>query len=115
MSTKVQTLEEWTLAFVKASVLEIVKVIAEEERNLGPKYAGHLFSSFLASYIGALVYKPLSEGHTSNSIYFTRVKSLIQEAVSAGFTGAVEQGTGNRTDYYCQVKVVPQPQTDKVS
>ncbi len=112
---KTQDQDEWTQIFIRTVVIENIKLLSDEEKRLGPQYRGHLFSSFLASYVGALAYTPLNSTKSVTSKSFLMIKSIVEEAVSAGFTGAVAQALTDKLEFYCQVKTVPEPQSKKVN
>lgn len=112
-TTELLSIEEWTENLIRTLIMENIKLLAEEEKRLGAHYKGHLFTSFLASFVGALLYKTV-EGKAKSSKAFVTMQGLVEDAVAAGFSGAVTQATGKSAEYYCQVKVVPEPSSKEV-
>lgn len=96
-------------------VCETFKLLDILEKQSG---AGQLPSKFLACFIGALVFRQLSaklpssmgqeEKYKIACKNFTNVKSAAQDAVAAGFSGAMSSYSGMSVEYYCQVKAVPE-------
>ncbi len=117
MSDKmIRSSEAWIGHLTKHLVAEILAITKKEagedeilEKDLG--------INFVAAFIGAVVYKTLRERpvhiktreemltHTTKSFAETKLK--IQDAVAAGFQGAMQTYTKQSIDYYCQVKTIP--------
>lgn len=78
-----------------------------------------LSMTFLASFIGSIVYavlkeKPVKSKDMKDALDFTannflELKIGMQNAMAAGFQGAMQEYSGKSVEYYCQVKTVPEP------
>ncbi len=96
-----------------------------DEKN-DDDFAEVLSIQILASYIASLVYRELKEVkdnntnatqeqlHNASMDAYAAVRGRIQDAVSAGVSGAMATYTGKQLDYYTQIKVVPEP-TNKLA
>lgn len=115
--------EIWSYELSKKLVNAVLSSI---ELNIGPnkKYTTEMSIHFLAAFVGALVHMALSD-RGSGEIKgkelekyvidnFAHVKHRVQEAVAAGFTGAMNEHSKEEIEYYCQVKVVPPVVNNKV-
>ena len=124
MSTKKKdedlTNEEWKEKFAKHLLAVTFKCIEEEEKARGVEFADGLAVSFVAGFTGALIYHILNRQHPDNtkvkkelynfvSTNYSDIKLKVENAVAAGFTGALSSYSGKQVEYYCQVKVVPEP------
>lgn len=72
---------------------------------------------FVARFVGMLVYRSLvapapdscqtKEDKSNFTLQnFAKVKSAVQEAIAAAFSGAMHTYVGKPMEYYCQVKPV---------
>lgn len=112
---------EWVNQFSKDLVVDVLTKV-KGEGDL--EFQKILLVNFLASFIGALVYKTLRERpariKTNKEMYeyaksnFNEAKIDVQDAVAAGFQGAMEIYTGHLVEYYCQVKTVPPAKNNQV-
>ncbi len=85
----------------------------------GDHDARELYTHFIAKLVGGIVYNSLTDlpgdvkGKEAQYNWtvksFDNAKDRMQEAVSAGFQLALTKYTGVRTEYYCQIKPVPEP------
>lgn len=75
---------------------------------------------FLARFVGTLLYRSLAapspdscktkEAKSNFTLQnFAKVKAAVQEAIAAGFSGAMHTYVGEPMEYYCQVKPVGPP------
>lgn len=81
----------------------------------GGKAAKFVAMTFLARFIGIFIYRVLTdkkEGTKEEACKYAidnlaDAKSKLQDAVAAGFQGAMTTFAGKQIEYYCQVKIVP--------
>lgn len=85
-------------------------------RNEGDNIAQLVAMNFLASYVGFVLHASLTEKPEGpltkqaklefTEANFLEMKRQVQEAIGAGFTGAMKAFTGKELDYYCAVNQV---------
>ncbi len=108
---KSESIEQIAMSLVS----ETYKLI--DGQTAGTAQARRLSVLFLARFAGTMVYRSLTEAKpegctTPKQIEkftlgnFAAVKGQLQEAIAAAFTGAVNTFSGQRVDYYCQVKPI---------
>lgn len=115
--SKIQTLDESVKILSKHIVSEMFRIIESQEDKIGEKATDALCMQVLASYIGNLTYNILTEDlevskKDKMEAVFNNFKSLkgqVQEAVAAGFTGAMTRFSGKDTEYYCTINMIPEP------
>jgi len=111
--------EKSKLTITEQAMLDLVKetykIIDGHAKDTG---AGRSMAiMFLARFAGTVLYRSLTEeppatvvGKENIAQYtitnFAKTKLLVQEAVSAAFSGAMNTYTGQPIEYYCQVKPV---------
>lgn len=108
-------IDEIASGFVK----ENVRALNVQQDRLGEELVVKITMSFLAGLIAAVVLKSLDhsgkESYTKKQLHdivykrFGDIKLDIQNAVAAGFQGAMFTFSGESTEYYCQIKPVPDP------
>lgn len=118
-------LKDWMEGFSDLMAVELVKLIDAQGVNNGPEITQAIISHFLSSFTALTVLKCLGEKPSSGkgseeeyqlaSTRFLAHKILIQEAVAAAFSGALSEFTGRNVEYYCQIKLVPEPINDLVN
>lgn len=114
-----ETLVEWCEDFSRKAAIDVYTMFEEERDKVGAENHRHLTVTFLAGFVSALVYRSLANipdsiksdeercQYANDS--FSDLKMRIQEAVASGFSGGMRTWSGRTVDYYCQVKVVPEP------
>jgi hypothetical protein len=95
-----------------------MQYLQEEQGINGRESAENLCFDFLASYIATVTClfmqcagdenAPQEEQEEAALETFAEVKHMIQESVAAGVAGAMTTITGFQSEYYCQVKPVPE-------
>lgn len=118
-SKDLPTLTDWCEGFAHKAALDLYQLFEEERNKVGADNYKHLTATFLAGFISALVFRSLAympEGIKSDKDKcnyamesFGDLKVRVQEAVAAGFAGGMRTWSGKDVDYFCQVKVVPEP------
>lgn len=113
------TQEEWQEKFSTHLLKVVFKCIADEEKNRGEEFADNLGTAFIAGFVGSLVHHVLARrppvGTSKQKTYeyvaaqYADIKSNIEGAVAAGFSGSLSKYSGKEVEYYCQVKIVPEP------
>lgn len=116
MTDKILTLDEWTQEFSEPVVAEVLLVLETEEDRMDCR--GELVRAFLASFVGAVIYRALisatdevTDKRQRLSVAmneYALVKENIQDAVAAGFSGAMSTLSKKEVEYYCQVKPLPE-------
>lgn len=119
------TVAQYSDQFATHMVAELFKHIDKQRSMRGDEFANLLPAAFLSRFVGALIFRilkaPIAPGTTEEGAYHQQlhnyglVKLEIQEAVSLGFQTAMTLHSGVPNEYYCQIKVVPPPQSDKVN
>jgi hypothetical protein len=115
-------LDKNTESFSRYNTRAIFEQLEVEEYKHGEGYSEELIIDFLAGFMSASVYKimddnrrtpPASLGETKMSELevLLRLRERIQQAVSAGFQGAIQTYSGNKIEYYCQIYPVPEAPT----
>lgn len=112
-------LESWCEGIATKAALDIYYLFEEQSEDVGVENHRTMMITFLAGFISAVIYRSLAvipadltnkkakEAYVEAS--FADMKGQIMEAVAAGFTGGVKSWSGQTVDYYCQVKVTPEP------
>lgn len=112
--TKTVTMDT-TNEFAQILVDSTFKLI--EGRCKTVKQTNHVTTVFIARFMGTLLYKSLTHKpdtvlskeqlvkFTTNN--FSEMKTSVQEAIAAAFSGAMHTFTKIPIEYYCQVKPVP--------
>lgn len=98
--------------------IENFKIIDGKMSAYTSREARYVAATLISRFIGALVYRTLSEPQTLNKTSkehedfvmknTAELKTQIQNAVSAGFQNAMTAFSGENIEYYCQIKVVPE-------
>lgn len=96
---------------------ELMTLIDQEKQAYGAEHADNIALSVLASYVCTLIYRTFKsadlpkEQQTVEIIgkRYSIMKLAVQNAIAAGFQGAATTYSGMDTEYYCQVKQVPNP------
>lgn len=120
------SLEDWRCKLSKEITEEILKIVDREQDSLGREFALSLISTFMATFISAVVYQALSEEvknsknevdkkKTYDKVYknLSDMKEGMQDAIAAGFQGAMSTFSGKPIEYYCQIKTIPEPMNKK--
>ena len=103
-----------------------LEILAAQRKKLTDEQCRQIYTHFLGKVVSGIVFQAVAdvpeeiEKASKQEQYewahgsYTDAKTRIQDAVAAGFQGAMEIYSGVHTEYYCQVKVVPEP-TNKLS
>lgn len=109
------------IAISQKLIEDVFLTILKEEKKNPVFKKDELILHFLTAAVGSLVYTRLMEkpkgkkAKSEEEVYeftrdnFNRVKQDIQEAVGLAFSGSTTVFSGKTTEYYCQVKIVPEP------
>lgn len=120
MSIKTVTLEESVEILAKALALEMSKLI---DGHGGPTVNSIFASQFIAAFVAARACRSLSvdpqvpehKRYDASSKAFLGYLNQTSEAVSAGFTAAMSQFSGQTVEYYCQIKLVPEVASSSIN
>lgn len=106
-------------------VVETLKIIDAKTRKEGDEAYRQVSAKFVERFIAAIMYKTLTEEakinlpikvledlHIKNA---NDMKRAIQDSVSQGFQYAMTAYSGKPMEYYCQIKLVPQPFSTKIN
>ncbi len=98
--------------------LHILQFLTDERERSGEEFAERLAFNFLASYIASLGAGFLNADYSHSTGKekerlvmdgFLEFKQSVQDSVAAGMSGCMTAYSGQPIDYYCQLKVVPNP------
>lgn len=111
------TQEDLDAAFTKHLVYEIFRAVELQDEN--QERQKQLLVTFLASFIGAVLYDTLAykpkDITDKNDLYeytsanYNALKVSVQDAVAAGFQGAMQTFSNKQVEYYCLVKTFGEP------
>jgi len=106
-------------------VEENYKIIYSQTKNLGPKETRFVVATFISRMVHTMVYSTLheeqklakSDKDRENLIFknLAEVKTQVQNAVAAGFQNPMSEFSGQPVEYYCQIKLVPEPTSNKIN
>lgn len=120
-------LDEWKDTFSQHLIEVIFKCLLEEERERGVAFSQEIAITFLTRFLGGIIYntlehKPMGfsksngkEQYEYTSKQYAHMKHQIENAVAAGFQGAMTTYSKMPVDFYCQVKTVPEPTNKMVN
>ena len=113
----VQQLDDMISKLSKTIALEVTEIIDKLRKQSGKDVAALTTVRFLAamttvSVIRALeidpaLYKTQQEHYQLAYKALATHKTLVQDAVSGGFSSAMSSFSGHPIEYYCQIKTVP--------
>lgn len=115
-NTQYISIDDWISAYSKTMALELIGLIDGQRKEKGDLVGKALTLQFLAAFTAASVVRSLgnqregtsAEQFEAASKGFLEHKVSVQDAVAAGFSGAMREYSGKSVDYYCQIKVVPE-------
>lgn len=114
-------IERLKIEFSSRMVDHVAKAIISEGKANPELSRNELHLHFIACYLGSLVYtrlleKPKGKGKRGGVAEydhalknFNELKVGTQDAVAKAFQGAMSTFAGQTVDYYCQIKVIPEP------
>lgn len=116
--SKSSDIEAFAETFSKKINTEVFSMIKDAAQGKGLEYTQELAICFLARFVGITVYTSLTdklpsalktkEDMVKHAVgNFASMKERVQEAVAAGFTGAMKTYTKKEIEYFCAVHVVP--------
>lgn len=107
------------LLLSKQMVENTLKAFEKQRKEEGSEFAASLTMAFIASLVGSLAYRALSEEDPNAKTKkaklefakenFTSVKTDVCDALATGVGGAMTEFSGQQVDYYCSLKIVPPP------
>ena len=115
-----------TIQDEEAYIAEVVRVMSSniltaftfQEKAWGVDHAQKVYCSLIATVIAGVVYKSLADlpdkvkgkkkqyEWAADNYAFT--KEILQNSIAAGFKNAMLTYSGVESDYYCQIKMVPE-------
>lgn len=117
--------QQWAEDFSVLLTNETFKLIDSKNKSNGPEAGRYVATTYLARFVGTLLFRTLTERNQLNTTKeeqedfvmknAAELKTAIQEAVSMGFQSAMTQFSGRQIEYYCQIKPVPEPVSNKVN
>lgn len=112
-------LKSYIEEFASMMAVESYKLIKLESKNNKNKVDRDISTKFLKHFIKKIVFDSLTEltnknmsskeAYTVTKASFLDIKVKIQEEVARGFEEAFLHYTGQQIDYYCDVRVIPEP------
>lgn len=119
MSKELVTTKEYLEQLSAEMVKEILRIVDQQDVELGMGYGDQLVLTFIAGLVGNVVYNVLTSrpdhkvGKEEVNSYvqqaFSNVKSGMQNSVAAGFQAAMSTFAKQQIEYYCQILPIPQP------
>jgi len=119
----VVSLDEWVDNFTSYIAAENLKLIRSYGADKGDKALKKLYVSFLKNYLETVILAVLSdypkEMMDDKEIYeyvsghFKDLKYDIQNEIALAFNDAVSKFSGQYLDYYCEIKPIPEPASNK--
>lgn len=118
-SKELATLNEWCEKFTTDLATDVYYALEDQASFVGEAAYTTMVAQFLSGYIAAICYRSLinmpedivdkEEQYKYAKNSFQNIKAMICQAVSAGVTGGVKTWSGKDVDYYCLLKVTPEP------
>ncbi len=119
------SLENWISDFAKTMALGLIKIMDEQGAEHGVEVAHSAATQFTGAFIAALTCRALGnnrivpgtskEQYEKVSLQLAAHKTRVQEAVAAGFAGAMSEFVGRPVEYYCLIQPVPEPVTQAIN
>lgn len=120
-----ESFESWVSKFSDMVAVETIKLVDGRMKEHGPSAGRKVTAHVIGRMIGLTLYHTLNDMSKDKGLdkeaqckyvekNFARAKHEILEAVSAGFSGAMTTWSGKTVEYYCQVKIAPEPDKKKV-
>jgi hypothetical protein len=117
----ITTLKTLSEELAQTLTIENFRLIDGKLRNYSPKEVRYVAATLVSRFVGALVYRTLTEEQAINQTKEQHeafimknaadLKNQIQNAVAAAFQNAMSAFSGQPVEYYCQIKVVPEPKS----
>ena len=105
--------------------VENFRIVDSRMRSYGSKEARYVAATVISRFIGALVFRTLSETQSLNRTQkqheefilknMAELKTQIQNAVANGFQNAMSAFNEQPIEYYCTIKPVPDPKSNVVN
>lgn len=118
-SKQLATIEEWCEKFTSDLATEVYYALEDQLEMVGDDAYNAMLAQFLSGYVATICYRSLAcmpedlvdkkEQYEYAKKSFAAMKTRIQDAVSSGVSGGMKTWSGRMVDYYCQIKVVPEP------
>jgi hypothetical protein len=108
-------IEHWVAETAATLARQALSKIEDQEKIVGPSYKKALTAQFLSAYVAGLVSEALNDGKGNEEKVmrnFAEAKDLVQLAAAGGFEAALGAYTGEFCEYYCTIKMVPEPLSD---
>lgn len=109
----------WAKELTLHMTTEVLKLIQHEESNFGTEFGDTVRLSFLSSFIASIVFEVLNskvegardKAHADAVIkgQYADFKDALQNAMAAGFQGAVQTHTGKTAEFLVQIIPVSAP------
>lgn len=97
---------------------DVFKMI-ERQTGTNKEAAKYIQAMFVSRFVQMVVASALEENkHVSDKELLkvmSETKMALQNAVAAGFQNAMTEFSGRQVEYYCQIKVVPEPVSNKLN
>lgn len=123
----VKDLDKWKDEFSQHLIEVIFKSLLMEEQDRGVAFSQEVAITFLARYVGGIIYNALEhkpsgfkdltgkEQFDYTSEQYASLKHQVENAVAAGFQGAMTTYSKMPVDFYCTVKAVEEPNSKLVN
>jgi hypothetical protein len=126
-NVKALDLNEWVDNFSTFMADEALKMLNAQGQKKGPEVQRALLFHFLARIITSSVYDALNDrGNLDSSASkkqvfeftkknFSDFKESLQDTIAMSFQTAFSHYAGRDMEYYCQIRPVPDPLSNKVN
>lgn len=119
---KIETinLNDYATEVSRKLTVKAIQDIEEAVKGVGPELVHDLTLHFIAHFVGAAVYRVLTEKRTGTKKEitlqvqdeFAAFKFGVQDSIALAFQGAMSSYSRINIDYYCKILPVP-PMTSK--
>lgn len=121
----ITTLKALSEELAQTLTVENFRIIDGKMRAYASKESRFVAATFIARFVGAMVYRTLTEDQALNKTKAEHeafvmknvadLKNQVQNAVAAAFQNAMSAFSGQPVEYYCTIKIVPEPPTNTVN
>lgn len=118
-SKELATLNEWCEKYTTDLATEVYHALEDNREFVGEESYKRMLAQFLSGYVAAITYRSLAfrpkdvVDKEAQFKYakesFAAMKTMICDAVAAGVSGGMGSWSGKQVEYYCLIKVVPEP------
>jgi len=99
----------------KLMAKESLALLTDKYGELDPLATGVFLSEVIQAFLTKILNEAANQSDSAEEAYnmtadaFVKAKNIVEVQVAFAFYKAVHKFSGHPVDYYCQVKVVPEP------